>query len=608
MNFKLTVARKIGLGFGFLILLIIVVFGATFFAVTNGIETYKESDKTSNILIESITPSKEKIAELISTTTESKQLIIQWVNQVSRSDVPYKLQLKSFMNKTIPVLVKEIELLAVDWPQEDRAALKEIKAIINSVFERYLDVMSYLPDIESYNDAGNRFLARTLVDQNGDIRSETDQLNYQIDLLYDNFEEREEDLLKKAKAASEISKENFQALNFYWILGALLIVLAIGIAFFTTRSIVKPVRYLRKVLLALGKGIIPKKSARVSNDEIGDMSQALNHLVIGLKKTTTFARDVGQSKFDSPYKPLSQDDELGHALLVMRDDLKETERNLEQKVEERTQEIVKQKDEIDSQRLKLEDLYKDVTDSIVYAKRLQNTILPPEDKMQRICPNSFVLYKPKDIVSGDFYWFEERKGKSLFAVVDCTGHGVPGAFMSLLGSTGLNSALAEESVERPSEILDFLNKSIYESLNKGTISNEVRDGMDVAICSLDYSNLTLDYSGANNALYIIRNDAFLITKPNKMSIGSFAPGQANFENHTIQLEKGDTVYIFSDGYPDQFGGPKGRKLMYSNFRDYLLTAKDLPIDEQSEFLDKKLLEWQGKMDQIDDILLIGLKV
>ncbi len=609
MNFKLTIGRKIGMGFGFLILLIMVVFGATYLSVNKGIDTFQEFNKTSTVLIKSITPSKEKVAELRTILNESKQLSIQWVIQQSRNDNGNKLKLKALISKRIPETVQDLQDLSKIWEDTlNKKLFKEIKSQIEELSGNYKDIMKFLPDFASYDDLLAVFNARPLIEEGGPVIELNKQIQYKLGKLQENFERKEEKLLDISKESSESATANFQSLTFYWILGAALILFSILIAVFTTKSIVTPVMYLKKVLLALGKGIIPNSSARVSNDEIGEMSDAMNHLVSGLKKTTQFARDVGQSKFDSPYKPLSENDELGHALLVMRDELQETERHLEQKVQERTEEVVKQRDEIEKQREKVQELYKDVRDSIVYAKRLQNSILPTDDKVKSVCPESFVLYKPKDIVSGDFYWFEKIKNRSLFSVVDCTGHGVPGAFMSLLGSNGLKSAINEGKLSKPAEVLDYLNKSIFDSLNKGDVSNEVRDGMDLALCSIDYKTLVLEYAGANNPLYIIRDGKFLITKPNKMAIGSFTPGESHFDNHTIQLEKGDNVYIFSDGYPDQFGGPRGRKLMYNRFREYLMDIKDQPIEEQGKELNRRLVNWQGKMDQIDDILIIGLKI
>lgn len=609
MNLKLTIGRKIGLGFGFLILLIIIVFGSTYFSVNKGIDTFEEFNKTSTVLIESITPSKEKISKLSLLVNESKQLAVQWVARPGGSENPNKLRLVNFIDRQIPEKISEIEIQSKKWKDTNNVALfRDIEQLVGELFLCYEKIMTLLPDLASYDAVLMFFQANDLVSEEGDIDKLNKQIQYKLRTLQQNFERQEEKLLAISAASSINAQNRFQDLTMYWILGVGLIVLALIIAIFTTRSIVTPVRYLKKVLLALGKGIIPNSSARVSNDEIGEMSDAMNHLVSGLKKTTQFARDVGQSRFDSPYKPLSENDELGHALLVMRDELKETERNLEQKVKERTEEVVKQRDEIEKQREKVQELYKDVRDSIVYAKRLQNSILPSDEKVKTVCPESFVLYKPKDIVSGDFYWFEKVEHKSLFAVVDCTGHGVPGAFMSLLGSNGLKSAINEGQQNKPSQILDFLNKSIFDALNKGDISNEVRDGMDVALCSINYDTLELEYAGANNPLYIVRDGKILITKPDKMAIGSFTPGHNHYTNHSFQLQKGDRVYIFSDGYPDQFGGPRGRKLMYNRFREYLLDIVENPIATQGSELNKRLINWQGKMDQIDDILVIGLKV
>ncbi|MFD1551461.1 hypothetical protein DNU06_13335 [Putridiphycobacter roseus] len=602
MKFKLTIGKKIGLGFGILIILIMVVFGATYFAVNKGVNTFEQSKEMNSVLVNVITPSKEKISALRLIIKDSKQYAIQWVSQQTKEEEPFKVQLKSIMQNKIPDAVKDIKLLSRNWSNIENSQLfYEVPPLIDSLLISYEVIMTHLPDFASYDDIFAMFYAGPLVDQNGPVSVLASLIDTKLRTLQINFENQEEKLLDDNSKSFNVATETFSKLNFYWVLGALSIILATLVAIFTTKSIVTPVRYLKKILLALGKGIIPNQSARVSNDEIGEMSDALNHLVSGLKKTTSFARDVGQSKFDSLYKPLSDKDELGHALLVMRDELKETERNLERKVEERTEEVVKQRE-------KVQELYKDVRDSIVYAKRLQNSILPTQEKVKSICPQSFILYKPKDIVSGDFYWFEKINNKSIFSIVDCTGHGVPGAFMSLLGSNGLNSALKEGKLSQPAAMLDYLNKSIFESLNKSDITNEVRDGMDVALCAIDHDTLELEYSGANNPLYIIRDGEFIIIKANKIAIGSFAPGEANFDNHKVQLQKGDSVYIFSDGYPDQFGGPKGRKLMYNRFREYLLEISNNPIELQGELLNTRLMAWQGKMDQIDDILVIGLKI
>jgi len=277
-------------------------------------------------------------------------------------------------------------------------------------------------------------------------------------------------------------------------------------------------------------------------------------------------------------------------------------------VKERTQEVVKQKDEIDNQKSKLEELYKDVTDSIRYAKRLQDSILPPKRYIQNLFPSSFVLFKPKDIVSGDFYWMNKIGSKHIFAAVDCTGHGVPGAFMSLVGANGLNAAVKEHRLQSPGKILDDLNNYASESLYKQGDENAIRDGMDIAICSIDYKKMLLEYAGAYNPLYIVRDNEIVITKGDKFAIGSFNPYTKSFATHKIPLLAGDIVYVFSDGYADQFGGLKGKKYMYKQFRETLLSIKDLPMEEQRLALDNKIETWKGSYEQVDDILIIGVQI
>jgi serine phosphatase RsbU (regulator of sigma subunit) len=292
----------------------------------------------------------------------------------------------------------------------------------------------------------------------------------------------------------------------------------------------------------------------------------------------------------------------------MRDELAETERILEQKVKERTEEVVRQRDENERQRLKLEDLYKDVTDSIRYAKRLQYSILPPTERIAEVCPDSFVLFKPKDIVSGDFYWFDKIGGKSFCASVDCTGHGVPGAFMSLVGANGLNAAVKEHNTIDPGDVLNELNKFVSDSLNKGSEDNGVRDGMDLSLCTIDYEKMELQYAGANNPLYLIRNNEFTIIKADKFAIGSFEPGTKHYTSHTVALEKGDIIYLFSDGYADQFGGDKGKKFLYKHFRDELMAIHKEPVAVQKTRLDDTIKKWQGSYEQVDDILVIGVRI
>jgi serine phosphatase RsbU (regulator of sigma subunit) len=277
------------------------------------------------------------------------------------------------------------------------------------------------------------------------------------------------------------------------------------------------------------------------------------------------------------------------------------------KVAERTEEVVRQKEEVERQGRKMVDLYKNVTDSIRYAKRLQESILPPDRRIRELLPDSFVYYRPKDIVSGDFYWVERAGEKVVFAAVDCTGHGVPGAFMSLIGHNALNQSVKERGRTRPSDILADLNRMAYNALHKDRDLSMVRDGMDLALCTYDKANGVLEYAGANSPLYLLRAGAVLQYAPDKVAIGSSELPAGSFTDHRIELQKGDVVYLFSDGYADQFGGPQGKKFMYRRFRELLQEIYQQPMEEQRAALVDAFTRWRGGHEQVDDILVFGLR-
>nr|MBA3971583.1 GAF domain-containing protein [Bacteroidota bacterium] len=276
--------------------------------------------------------------------------------------------------------------------------------------------------------------------------------------------------------------------------------------------------------------------------------------------------------------------------------------NLEDKVKERTSEVVKQKEII-------EETNKHITDSIKYAKRIQEAFLPSEQSISEHLKNAFILYKPKDIVSGDFYWIERKGNKILFAVVDCTGHGVPGAFMSIIGFNGLNQIVNEYNYTRPADILTHLNKSISNTLRQHVEDSKIRDGMDVAICSIDLENNKLEFAGAFSPLFILRNNEVLKFKGDKHPIGNFVGVEEyEFTNNEIDLLPEDKIYIFSDGFVDQFGGPNGKKLKYNYFRQLLLDNHKKPMPEQKEKINEFFEAWRSGFEQIDDVCIIGVAV
>ena len=607
---RFTVGKKIGLGFGIVLVLLLTVFVITLYVLKDAETTLKKSIDTNDKFLKVEQPSVFQLNNLKKDLTNTHMFIQQWLTVQSSNDAIHKQKANELMDSIIPADTIKINELTIQWAELNNNIVlySEIKKDISKLFSEYNDnVRSQLNDgYESYEN-WEQLMRKTLFEMETEPRF--NNLMVKMDTLISNKNSEANQQQTQSNTAFKHTNSNFKRLSVGVLISGIALVLGtIIIAFFTTLSITRPVQQLKKILVDLGRGVFPKKQMNPSNDEIGEMSIAMNSLVVGLQKTTSFAHEVGQSNFNFPYKPLSDDDDLGHALLKMKDELAETERILEQKVKERTQEVVKQKDEIDNQKSKLEELYNDVTDSIRYAKRLQDSILPPKRYIESLFPSSFVLFKPKDIVSGDFYWMNKIGSKHIFAAVDCTGHGVPGAFMSLVGANGLNAAVKEHRLQSPGKILDDLNNYASESLYKQGDENAVRDGMDIAICSIDYKKMLLEYSGAYNPLYVVRNNEIVITKGDKFAIGSFNPYTKSFSTHKIPLMVGDIIYVFSDGYADQFGGINGKKFMYKQFRETLLSIKDLSMEDQKLVLDQKIETWKGSYEQVDDILIIGVQI
>lgn len=266
-------------------------------------------------------------------------------------------------------------------------------------------------------------------------------------------------------------------------------------------------------------------------------------------------------------------------------------------------------DKLEKQNAEITLQKKSITDSINYAKKIQDSILPPESQIKRVLPNSFILYEPKDVVSGDFYWLDSRDNLSIFAAVDCTGHGVPGALMSVVGFNLLNQAVNEMGLTKPSDIIHHLDYGVNKLLRQSDGGDTVKDGMDLALCSYDSSTRKLQFAGVFNPAYIISNGEFIQLKPDKFPIGINADGVTDtYTNNEFQLEKGDMIYLFTDGYADQFGGPIGKKYKYNRFRDLLMKIHSLSCQEQMQILKKEFIDWKGGLEQVDDILVIGVRV
>lgn len=393
--------------------------------------------------------------------------------------------------------------------------------------------------------------------------------------LYYNYlyiERANSDLYKGAvvRIISDRTREEVllrnELLKFVSIFG-LTILVVIMLLYRKTKVITHPIKKLVEKVNRVSNGNLNERADIVGNNEITTLSQKFNAMI---------------EELESYYN------------------------ELEQKVKDRTAEVVRQKEEIEVKN-------KHITDSIRYAKRIQNAILPPDPYVKQLLPSSFILYKPKDIVSGDFYWMTKKNNLTVYAAVDCTGHGVPGAFMSIVGNNQLNYAVDVKKARSAGSILDYLNEGVIETLReKGNDQigvSGVKDGMDLALCVIDQKNMKLQFAGANNPLCLIRNNELIQIKGDRMAIGGNLDGDTpKFKNHELDLQKGDVLYTFSDGYPDQFGGEDGRKFMLKKFRELLLKIHKNPIEEQEKLLDDIIEKWRGREEQVDDILVIGVKI
>jgi serine phosphatase RsbU (regulator of sigma subunit) len=290
---------------------------------------------------------------------------------------------------------------------------------------------------------------------------------------------------------------------------------------------------------------------------------------------------------------------------------------LEQKVKERTKTIEEQKEEIETQRdeilqskNELQKKNEEITDSIEYASRIQTALLPLQEHFHKAFQDHFILFKPRDIVSGDFYWIYRKNQKIYVTAADCTGHGVPGAFMSMLGISFLNEIVSHDrnGVYNAADILNNLRNMVKQSLRQSSDSEGSKDGMDMSLCIIDKKKNVVDFAGAFNPMILFRNGEMEVIKADRMPVGVYVKEKGSFTNQQVEVKAGDTFYIFSDGYIDQFGGPKGKKFKMKALKNLLNDIYDRNMEEQLRILDHNFKEWKGDNMQVDDVIVLGIKI
>lgn len=265
-------------------------------------------------------------------------------------------------------------------------------------------------------------------------------------------------------------------------------------------------------------------------------------------------------------------------------------------------------DELDMQREELQIKNKDLTDSLTYARRIQTALLPSSGMINKLVPDHFIFYRPKHIVSGDFYWVSQIDDRLYLAAADCTGHGVPGALMSMIGLEILQKIINESKMEHTDQVLGALNRELELAFNKEDDGKAaIKDGIEISMCIIDMKSRQMEFSGAFLPVYIIRDEKLLEIKGDKINVGQNSEGVV-FTKHTHLLDPSDIVYLFSDGYADQFGGPENKKFMYRRLRHLLVTISKFPMDDQHRILEDTIVSWMSDTDQIDDMMVMGFRL
>lgn len=564
------------------------------------------SKRIYNDISETYNPSVKKLNELSFKLEQSKILINYSAYVESKSDQQEKQLFRKIIGIEIPRIKSELDTLATNWEKQDVDQKLVIYNQIDELFKEYEQIQGMLPDFASYQEMGGMqwFLARDLTEDGGPIYTRVLELTHDLDRLIESQRRKEQLALSEMVGA-------FATLKFYsTYIGGFLIIAGLIIGLLTAKSIVTPVQRLKEKLFMMSRGVLPGVETRIASDEIGQMTVALNNLIQGQERIKLFVNSIGSGDFNVNYDPLSADDELAPDFIKTRDALAENERITEMKITQRTKELEEKNRQINEQSKRVITLYKDLRDSIEYAKRLQDSILPTQEQLKKAFPSSFVLYQPKDIVSGDFYWISTKGSKVYVASIDCTGHGVPGAFMSLIGHNSLNIALEEADSNDPGSVLSHLNVLATNSLNRNKGNTTVRDGMDAALCIWDKVDNTVSFAGAMRPLVYYKDGEMGRLKGDRVSVGGQDTINHKFSSESIQLSKGDTFYVFSDGYPDQFGGEtvNGKKYKLSRFLNDLGAIQPFNMEQQREQMRVNIRTWQGNHPQVDDILVIGVKI
>lgn len=546
-------------------------------------------------MTEVINPYMESLEAFDVMITESKMYATNWV--YLQNSIDDKKELDSLQKVHYPALQKKLQAYTDKLnKQADKDSLQAVFKKFDELIGVEKDIMKTLVTFDDYENPQKKFKCEELIES--EVLPRTQDIAIHLDKILER--NREETLLIKRN----IEKASQRMMTIMLASSVGLFIFVFFAISFISGAIRKPVLKMKDIILQLSKGELPDDKIQTNDKNVvAEMAASVNALSESFTKTSVFANEIGKGNLTVHYDKLSNNDMLGNALINMRDSLHDYSVDMENKVRERTQEVIEKS-------RKLEHAYTEIKDSINYAKRIQDSILPADEMIAEAFKESFIFYRPKDVVCGDFYWFAQRNDEYLIAAIDCTGHGVPGAIMTVIGNSILNQVISAADTTDPSKVLTHLDKKLQETFKHGGGSEEstIKDGMDAAVCRYRIHKREISFAGAKRPLYVFKNGELIEIKGTKAPIGSFINDyDKHFTTQKITMNPGDTIYMFTDGVQDQFGGEDGRKFMVKRFRDLLIDIQPLSMKEQRDMVDRTLTLWQGDHEQTDDMLLIGIR-
>lgn len=543
------------------------------------------------VMTEVINPYIESLEEFNLVVTESKMYATNWV--YLQNSIGDKKSLDSLHKLHYPQLKKKLEGLAMKLQkQADLDSLNDVFKKFHHLITIEKQIMGILKTFDDYENPAKKFQGEELIES--EVLPRTSVIMSQLGKLISK--NRSEAI--RMKADIQESSERMMTIMLAASVGLFLFIMTA--VYFISNGIRRPVVQMKQIIQQLARGELPKEKLDAQENVVGQMALSVNSLSESFTQTSEFASEIGRGNLSVHYDKLGENDLLGNALINMRDSLRNYSEDMEKQVRERTREVIEKG-------TKLEFAYKEIRDSINYAKRIQESILPADEMITKVFDNSFVFYKPKDVVCGDFYWFTQQGDEAVIAAIDCTGHGVPGAFMTVIGNSLLNQIVNFSGVTDPGRILTQLDKKLQETLQvHGSIVTN--DGMDAAVCRYRINKREITFSGAKRPLYIFKQGELIEIKGNKSPIGSYGHDYDKlFSEHKISVNKNDTIYLFSDGLQDQFGGAEGKKFMVKRFRELLAEIQNFSMRDQAARIEQEITYWQHGYEQTDDMLLIGIR-